>query len=71
MRWDIMPGTVGNQREGSKEDSKHLRQMKKNQTKEEESRREYYLISVLSGSITNIANSWLVDSEASRHDRIL
>ena len=35
-------------------------------SKEEESRREYY-ISALSGSITNSANSWLVDSGASRH----
>ena len=36
-------------------------------SKEEESRREYYLISALSGSITNSANSWLVDSGALRH----
>ena len=36
-------------------------------SKEEESRREYYLISTLSRSITNGANSWLVDSGASRH----
>ena len=35
--------------------------------KEEESRREYYLISALSRSITNSANSWLVDSGASKH----
>ena len=39
-------------------------------SEEEESRREYYLIFSLSGSITNSANSWLVDSGASRHDRI-
>ena len=36
-------------------------------TKEDEPRREYYLIFALSGSITNSANSWLVDSGASRH----
>ena len=34
---------------------------------EEESRREYYLIFSFSGSFTNSANSWLVDSGASRH----
>ena len=31
-------------------------------SKEDEPRRKYYLVSVLSGSITNSANSWLVDS---------
>ena len=36
-------------------------------SKEDEPRREYYLISSLLGSITNSANSWLVDSGASRH----
>ena len=36
-------------------------------TKEDEPRREYYLVSTLSGSITDSANSWLVDSGASRH----
>ena len=36
-------------------------------TKEDEPRREYYLIFALSGSITDSANSWLVDSGASRH----
>ena len=36
-------------------------------SKEDESRREYYLISALSRSIANSANSWLVDSGASRH----
>ena len=36
-------------------------------TKEEEPRREYYLISARSRSIINSANSWLVDSGASRH----
>ena len=60
-----MPGTVGSQREGSK----LLQQKKKNakSSKEDEPRREYYLISALSRSITNSANSWLVDSGASRH----
>jgi hypothetical protein len=33
----------------------------------QETRREYYLISSLSGSLTNNAKSWLVDSGASRH----
>ena len=36
-------------------------------SKEDEPRREYYLISALSGSITDSANSWLVDSAASIH----
>ena len=64
-----MSGTVGNQREDSKEESKLLQQKKKSakSSKEDESRREYYMISALSGSITNSANSWLVDSRASRH----
>ena len=35
--------------------------------KEDEPRREYNLISALSESITHSANSWLVDSGASRH----
>ena len=35
-------------------------------TKEDEPRREYYLIFALSGSITGSANSWLVDSGASK-----
>ena len=60
-----MLGTAGNQIEGSK----ILQQKKKNakSSKEDEPRREYYLIFALSGSITNSANSWLVDSGASRH----
>jgi hypothetical protein len=33
----------------------------------QETRREYYLISALSGSLTNSDESWLVDSGASRH----
>ena len=64
-----MRGTVNNQRENLKEDSKHLKQKKKSakSSKENEFKREYYLISALSRSITNNANSWLVDSGASRH----
>jgi hypothetical protein len=34
---------------------------------DQETRREYYLISALSGSLTNSVESWLVDSGASRH----
>jgi hypothetical protein len=33
----------------------------------QETRREYYLISTLFGSLTNGVESWLVDSGASRH----
>ena len=46
-----------------------LQKKKKNTktTKEEEPRRECCLIFALSRSITNIANSWLVDSGASKH----
>jgi hypothetical protein len=33
----------------------------------QETRREYYLISTLFGSLTNGDESWLVDSGASRH----
>ena len=36
-------------------------------TKEDEPRKEYYIISALSGSITDSANSWLVNSGASKH----
>ena len=36
-------------------------------TKEDEPRKEYYLIFVLFGSIIDSANSWLVDSGASKH----
>ena len=64
-------GIAGSPRRKSKEDSKLLLQKKKKKntraTKEDEPRREYYLISALSGSITDSANSWLVDSGASRH----
>ena len=35
--------------------------------KDEEPRREYYLISALTGSFSDCATSWLVDSGASRH----
>ena len=66
---DILPRIAGSQREGSKEGSKLLQQKKKNakSSKEVEPRTKYYLISALFGSITNSANSWLVDSGASRH----
>jgi hypothetical protein len=33
----------------------------------QETKREYYLISTLSGSLTNGVESWLIDSGASRH----
>ena len=48
---------------------KKERKKKKNakSSEEDEPRREYYLISALSGSITNSANSWLVDSGSSKH----
>ena len=67
---DIFPKIAGSQRESSKEGLKLLLHKKKKNaksSKEDEPRREYYLISALLGSITNIANSWLVDSGASRH----
>ena len=80
QRWNaiivIRLGTLlrigGSPRGSLKEDSKPLLQKKKKKkntkaTKEDEPRREYYLISALSGSITNHAKSWLVDSGASKH----
>ena len=55
-----LPGIAGGPKGNSKEDSKlPLQKKKKNTkaTKEDEPRREYYLIFALSGSITNSANS--------------
>ena len=55
---------AGSLRESSKGDYKLLLQKKKKNTKatkEDEHRTEYYLISTLSGSIIDSANSWLVD----------
>jgi hypothetical protein len=34
---------------------------------DQETRKEYYLVSALTGTMTNSAESWLVDSGASRH----
>ena len=58
-------------RRNSREGFKHLLQKQKKKktkaNKEKEPRREYYLISALSSSITNNATFWLVNSGASRH----
>ena len=40
---------------------------KKTKANKEEPKREYYLVSAISCSITDSATSWLVDSGASRH----
>ena len=50
-----------------KEQEEPKKKKKTKANKEEEPRREYYLISALSGSITDNATSWLVDSGASKH----
>ena len=72
---DILLKTVGKTRRNLSEGFKHLLQKqrkkkKKKKTKAnktEEPRREYYLISALTGCFSDCATSWLVDSGASRH----
>ena len=49
------------------EDEEPKKKKKTKANKDEEPRREYYLISTLTGSFTDCATSWLVDSGASRH----
>ena len=49
------------------EEEEEPKKKKKIKANKGEPRREYYLIFALSGSITDSATSWLVDSGASRH----
>ena len=50
--------------EGEEEDS---RKKSKGSPSSQERRKDYHLVSTLSGSIINIKNTWLINSGASRH----
>jgi len=49
------------------EEEEPQRKQTKAATKDQDERREYYLVSTLSGSISNSLDSWLIDSGASKH----
>ena len=53
--------------EADEEEEEPKKKKKTKTNKDEEPRREYYLIFALTGSFTDCATSWLVDSGASRH----
>ena len=55
------------QASATKEEEEPRKKKNTKTTKEEEPKRKYYLVFALSGSIIDSANSWLVDSGASRH----
>jgi len=63
----IRKGNKGKYRASIAAEDESQRSKTKGASSNQETRREYYLISALSGSLTNGVESWLVDSGASRH----